>query len=180
MTGRSWHRTKIVCTLGPATDPPGVVARLIESGMDVARINASHGNHADHARRIQLVRRSARESGRPVAILIDLPGPKFRIGELPDGCCKLDEGTIVTLATEDDIAEEGVVPKEGNSLLPVRNPELLAVLRPGESVFLADGSIDLRVKAPASHVSHDVSRVQCEVRVGGIVRSGSGINVPES
>ncbi|SEO55269.1 pyruvate kinase [Nitrosovibrio sp. Nv6] len=177
MTDHRWHGTKIVCTLGPATDQPGIVAHLIESGMDVARINASHGNHADHARRIQLVRRSAWESGRPVAILVDLPGPKFRIGELPDGCCKLEEGTIVTLAAEDDIAEEG--PKEGSSLLPVRNPELLVVLRTGESVFLADGSIDLRVKTPASPANH-ASRVQCEVRVGGIVRSGSGINIPES
>ena len=89
-----WTRTKIVCTLGPATDAPGIIERLIDSGMDVARINASHGDHVEHARRIQQVRHAAQQCDQPVAILIDLPGPKFRLGDLSDGCCKLVEGSI--------------------------------------------------------------------------------------
>ena len=172
MTYPSWQRTKIICTLGPATDPPGVIGQLIGCGMDVARINASHGDHAGHARRIQQVRHAARELNQPVAILIDLPGPKFRLGDLPGGFRKLAEGAIVRLAEENGVAQEG----QDRTLLPVRNPELLSALRAEESVFLADGSIELRVKATVA----ESGDVLCEVRIGGIVRSGSGINVPES
>lgn len=172
MTPHSWQRTKIVCTLGPATDPPGIIEQLIGCGMDVARVNASHGDHADHARRIERVRQAASALGQPVAILIDLPGPKFRIGDLPDDFRKLAEGEIVRLVAEGSIAEGGDA--EERSLLPVRDPELLQALRAGESVFLADGSIELRVSATTA------ANVRCEVIIGGIVRSGSGINVPES
>jgi pyruvate kinase len=172
-----WNRTKIVCTLGPATDAPGIIERLIDSGMDVARINASHGDHAGHARRIQQVRHAAQQYDRPVAILIDLPGPKFRLGDLPDRCCKLVEGSIVMLVEESDTAGAASDPGEGSILLPVRNPELLVALRAQELVFLADGSVELRVKTAASSASNCV---QCEVVIGGTVRSGSGINVPES
>jgi pyruvate kinase len=176
---RSWQRTKIVCTLGPATDQPDVIERLIEGGMDVARINTSHGEHAEHARRIERVRRAAQALGQPVAILVDLPGPKFRVGDLPGGACELAEGEIVTLAEEGDS-------KESANLLPVRNRELLSALRAGELVFLADGSIELRVTtAGAGRIGSGAGSgagngVKCEVVIGGTVRSGSGINVPES
>jgi pyruvate kinase len=169
----SWQRTKIVCTLGPATDPPGVIEQLIECGMDVARVNASHGSHADHARRIERVRSAAHALGQPVAILLDLPGPKFRIGNLPDDFRKLPEGSMVRLATEGGIMEEGEA-RESSNVLPVRNPDLLQALRVGEPVFLADGSIELRVKTTTA------KQVLCEVVIGGTVRSGSGINIPES
>jgi len=160
----SWQRTKIVCTLGPATDVPAVLDALVRNGMDVARINMSHGSHADHAARIGHVRAISRALSQPIAILADLPGPKFRIGELTGGSRKLDDGMIVFLAAEAGSSE----------CLPVRNRELLHALRAGESVYLADGSVELRVKNSSS------DRVACEVAVGGTVRSGSGINVPES
>lgn len=147
-----------------------MIERLIESGMDVARINASHGDHSDHARRIQQVRRAAQALDQPIAVLIDLPGPKFRLGDLSDGFCKLDEGMTVTLAEVGDDMQESC------TLLPVRNRELLQALRMGEPVFLADGSVELGVKS----ITASPSRVICEVRIGGTVRSGSGINVPES
>ncbi len=159
-----WHRTKIVCTLGPATDQPGVLERLIGAGMDIARFNMSHGDHGDHARRIHQVRQLARQTGQPVAVLIDLPGPKFRLGNLPDGARELRRGEEVILATEADHPTD----------LPVRHRELLEALRVDESVYLADGSIRLQVKTTAA------DRVACRVLVGGAVRSGSGINVPES
>ena len=92
-----WHRTKIVCTLGPATDSPGVLEQLIRAGMDVARINASHSDHASHTRRIEAVRQVAKRVGEPVAILLDLPGPKFRVGELAGGQRALERGAKVTL-----------------------------------------------------------------------------------
>ena len=163
MTRGSWQHTKVVCTLGPATDAPGVLEALIRDGMDLARINMSHGAREDHTRRIQSVREASRILGQPVGILVDLPGPKFRIGAIDGGARKLDECTRVYLAEE----------ASGPDFLPIRHRALLDALRPGESVFLADGSIELRVTATA------VGRVECKVLAGGTVRSGSGVNVPE-
>jgi pyruvate kinase len=173
MTHPCWHRTKIVCTLGPATDPPGIIQRLIKAGMDVARVNTSHGDHVEHAERIRQVRQAGQDSGQPVAILIDLPGPKFRIGDMPGGCRKLAEGEAVMLVDEDGHARISDA-EEGGNYLPVRNPELLKVLGAGERVFLADGLIELRVQTVVP------GRIRCEVVIGGPVRSGSGINIPES
>ena len=174
MTRSNWQRTKIVCTLGPATDRPGVIERLIEAGMDVARINTSHGDHADHARRIRQVRQAAHVLGQSVSLLMDLPGPKFRLADLPDGFCKLEEGTTVTLVEAGDEAKG--TSADNCRQLPVRNRELLQALRIGEPVYLADGSVELGVKS----VTANQSRAECEVRIGGTVRSGSGINIPES
>jgi pyruvate kinase len=131
--------------------------------MDVARINMSHGSHDDHVRRIRDVREVSRNSGQPVGILADLPGPKFRIGELHGGSRKLHDGTRVYLA------EEASAP----DFLPIRHRALLQALRAGDSVHLADGSIELLVKATAA------DRVECEVLAGGTVRAGSGVNVPD-
>ena len=160
----AWHRTKIVCTLGPATDAADVLAQMIGSGMDVARVNMSHGCAADHARRIQQVRALARQMDQPVAVLADLPGPKFRLGDIAEGTRKLEEGVVITLCTQSD----------DPAVLPVRDPGLLRALREGEAVFLADGAVELRVTSSGGE------RVTCEVLIGGSVRSGSGINVPES
>lgn len=161
---RSWQHTKIVCTLGPATDPPGVLEELMRNGMDVARLNMSHGTHADHAARVDRVRAVSRALSQPIAILADLAGPKFRIGALEGGSRVLHDGMTVFLAADASSPE----------CLPVRHRDLLNALRAGESVYLADGSIELRVKTVfADHVT-------CEVVVGGTVRSGSGINVPDS
>lgn len=162
MTFDSWQHTKIICTLGPATDRPGVLEGLIRGGMDVARINMSHGTHEDHARRIQQVRAVSRNLARPVSILADLPGPKFRLGELHGGSLKLQDGARVYLA-------ESGAPDD----LPLDERALLDALRVGQSVYLADGAVELLVKAVTA------GRVECEVRAGGTVRSGSGVNVPE-
>ena len=160
----SWQRTKIVCTLGPATDAPDVLEELVRNGMDVARINMSHGTHADHAARIARVHEVSQALSRPIAVLADLPGPKFRIGTLDGGSRELDDGATVFLTAQ----------AEGPEYLPVRHRELLQALRPGESVYLADGSIELRVQTSSA------DQVACEVVIGGTVRSGSGINVPDS
>jgi pyruvate kinase len=160
-----WHRTKIVCTLGPATDAPGVLEGMLGCGMDIARINMSHGDHAEHSRRIHAVRKAAAGLGVPVAVLADLPGPKFRLGDLNGGARRLEPGETLALAAEADAHEP---------ILPVRDPRLLQALRPGETVFLADGAVELRV------VQATARAVTCEVAIGGTVRSGSGLNVPES
>lgn len=132
--------------------------------MDVARINASHSDHASHARRIEAVRQTARRVGEPVAILLDLPGPKFRVGELAGGQRALERGANVTLKLQGDVAD----------CIPILRRELLHALRPGESLYLADGTVELRVE----HAGHDA--VVCQVIVGGTIRSRSGINLPES
>lgn len=160
----TWQRTKIICTLGPATDAPGVVERLIGAGMDMARVNLSHGNHTDQARRIAEVRQAARNLGQPLAILTDLPGPKFRLGTLEQGVRALAEGTSITLSTRTD----------NRDFLPVRNRALFSDLNIGDLVYLADGSVELRVTASGPE------HAACEVLVGGEVSSGSGINVPEA
>jgi pyruvate kinase len=163
VTTRRWQHTKIVCTLGPATDAPGVLKGLISAGMDLARINLSHGVPDEHARRIQRVREISRNLGRPVAILADLPGPKFRLGQIPGNSHDLPDGGRVYLA------KAASTP----NVLPIRQHELLAALRAGQSVYLADGAIRLVVKAESA------DQVECEVLAGGTVRSGSGVNVPE-
>ncbi len=159
-----WCRTKIVCTLGPSTDTPGVLEGLLSAGMDVARINASFGNHDDHARRILDVRELAKRLGRKVAILIDLPGPKFRVGQLRNGSLELNRGSRITLTYDASIPAAIFVPNE----------ELLKSLRAKQPVYLSDGLVELRVLATAQ------GRIECEVVAGGIVRSGSGVNSPES
>jgi pyruvate kinase len=161
---KPWRRTKIVCTLGPATDAPGVLEGLLAAGMDVARINASFGDHDEHTRRILTVRGLAQRLGQQIAIMIDLPGPKFRVGQLRGGSLDLSRGARVTLTG--DAGDPAAI--------PVPHAQLLESLRPNEPVYLTDGSVELRV------LSNSHGRVDCEVVGGGIVRSGSGVNSPES
>ena len=117
----AWNRTKIVCTLGPATDAPGVLEELVRSGMSVARVNLSHGERGEHERRIAEVREIARRLGEPIAVLADLPGPKFRLGILPEGMRRLADGAQVILA-----AQPGPAP-----VLPVLNALGKALLNGG-------------------------------------------------
>ena len=157
-----WTHTKIVCTLGPATDAPGVLEALIEAGMDVARINLSHGTEEEHARRIHAVREASRRAERPIGVLADLPGPKWRLGAIAGDARELRDRERVRLVAQASTARE----------LPVPHPELLSALRPGVLVYFADGAVRLSVsEAAADHA-------ECEVLAGGVVRSGSGINAP--
>ena len=160
----AWKQTTIACTLGPATDAPGILEEMLAAGMDVARVNTSHGSLAEHARRIGNMRTQARRMGVPLSILVDLPGPKFRLGELPGGARELARGSRVTLA---------VTPNDPN-ILPFPHRRLLSTLRVDQPVYLSDGSVRLRVEGIAA------GRAYCEVAAGGTVRSGSGVNLPES
>jgi pyruvate kinase len=164
MSRPRWHRTKIVCTLGPSTDRPGVLEGLLTAGMDVARVNMSHGSPEEHAARIVRMRRLARQLRLHVAVLVDLPGPKFRLGTLPEGTRELRRGAEVILAPFAFHA----------AALPVPHRKLLQELRPGEAVYLADGAVKLQV------VSRTGQEVTCRVLHGGKVSSGSGINLPDS
>jgi pyruvate kinase len=159
----AWKHTKIVCTLGPASDRAEVLAGLVEAGMDVARVNLSHGNFEEHGQRVRAVREAAHAAARPVAVLADLPGPKWRLGAIVGGARELRDGERVRFAAQANGARE----------LPVPHPELLAALRAGARVYMADGAVKLRVDEKRGEGAEGV------VLAGGIVRSGSGINVPE-
>ena len=159
-----WRHTKIICTLGPSTDRPGVLEHLVRSGMDLARINTAHGEATEHARRIAEVRRIADALESPVGILVDLPGPKFRVGRIPGGSRELRAGQEIVLGSG----------AEGGSHIPMDAPALLKELKAGESVYLADGSIKVLVQSVSSQA------ITCQVIVGGTIRSGSGVNFPEA
>jgi pyruvate kinase len=158
------RRTKIICTLGPATSSAAAIERLIRAGMDVARLNLSHGTLDEHARYIETVRRLSRRTGIAVSVLIDLPGPKYRIGRLKGGQALLKKGGQVRLTTEE---------VEGDaSLLPVTLPNLARDIQAGDTVILDDGAMQLRVR------EIDGDEVRCRVVVGGRLREGRGLVVP--
>ena len=163
------RRTKIVATIGPATRDPEVLARLVEAGMDVARLNFSHGTHDEHAETARLVREASSRAGRPVAILQDLPGPKMRIGPLEGDKAMLRGGDAVTFTTDVEGTQLGTAER-----LTVSWPGLAAALEPGESVYLADGSVRLRVNA----VRAGDGEFDCDVELGGVVASRQGLNIP--
>jgi pyruvate kinase len=158
------RRTKIVCTIGPASGSPAMLQRLIASGMDVARLNLSHGTLEEHARHIENIRKLSRRAGITVAILIDLPGPKYRIGKLSGGQVLLKKGSQVKLTPEDIEGD--------SSLLPVTLPNLSRDIKIGDTVILDDGAMELKVQGA------DSSGVKCRVTVGGLLRQGRGLVVP--
>ncbi|MFN8188545.1 MAG: pyruvate kinase [Gaiellales bacterium] len=155
------RRTKIVCTLGPSSTPD-VVRRLVESGMDAARLNFSHGTHEEHAERARIVRDVQAETGRPLALIADLQGPKLRLGTLATPRT-LERGDRVVITGEDSARDDD---------LPVAPPVVSEVLRPGHEVLIDDGLVRLRVESVAA------ARVSCVVTVGGTVSSHKGVNVP--
>jgi len=156
------RRTKIVCTLGPASWSPERVASLVAAGMDVARINFSHGELPRHAETIRNVREAARNAGRPIAILGDLQGPKIRVGVLPEAV-ELTPGDAITFAPEGE--------HSGNEL-PTTYAQLAGDVEPGDVVLLADGLMELIVQEVAP------PRVTMRVIHGGTLTSNKGINLP--
>jgi pyruvate kinase len=158
------HQTKIVATIGPASDSVEMLERLIRAGMDVARLNFSHGDFAQHAGRIERLRAAAREVGRPLAILADLPGPKMRVGRIDPEPVQLAAGAEVALTTEDVVGTARRV--------SVSFERLPQVVKPGDRLYLNDGLVQLKV----GHVSGN--DVQCRVAVGGELRSRKGLNLP--
>jgi len=159
------QRTKIVATLGPATDAAGVLRECLLAGMDVARLNAAHGTGDAQRRRVIALRKEAQNLGLPVGLLVDLPGPKFRLGNLPGGQRELQRGETVTLGLAGD-REAGI--------LPIRDAGILSAVEHGHMLHLADGTVTLRVLKRAG------APVRGDVIVGGLVRTGSGINVPDT
>ncbi|MGQ9778892.1 MAG: pyruvate kinase [Bacillota bacterium] len=154
-----WKKTKIVCTIGPASEDLGVLRRMIEAGMDVARLNFSHGVYEEHARRFEAVRRAAKEVGREVAVLLDIQGPKIRTA--PETSLELVEGQRILVSP----------PGEGRDLV-IEYPYLAEDLRSGSSIFLCDGLIELVVE----EIEREVLR--CRVARGGEVGARKGVTLP--
>ncbi len=163
------RRTKIVATIGPASSDPEVLARMVEAGMDVARLNFSHGTAEQHAGMAQRVRDAAGRVGRPVAVLQDLPGPKLRIGALEGGTADLGIGDRLTFVCGPDNGKPGDAER-----MTISWPGLASSVAPGEVMYLTDGSIRLRVAA----VREGDGEIDTEVEVGGTVASRQGVNIP--
>jgi pyruvate kinase len=160
-------RTKIICTIGPATDKPEDIRDLIRNGMSIARLNFSHGTHENHKKKIDSIRQISAELDRPVAILQDLCGPKIRVGEIPEPGMTLKPGQSLTLTTEST--------KKGcEACVPVSYPRLGQDVQVGDRILLADGLMELLVEWTGA------SEIRCRVITGGQLTSHKGINLPDS
>ena len=158
-------RTKIVATLGPASSKEEVLVKMVKAGLNVVRLNMSHGSHQEHRERLSLVRKVERKLKVPIPVLIDLCGPKIRIGKLRKEPLFLHRGDIVVLTT-----------KEGKdqSKIPVNYPNLHKEVKKGEVILLADGALRLKVKKVSGE------DIICEVLVGGPLTSHKGVNLPHT
>jgi len=158
------NKTKIVCTIGPASDSPETMEALLRAGMDIARLNFSHGDFATHERIIGRLREAANRTGRRLAIMADLPGPKMRIGEITDEPVELQIGDRLILTSDEIVGDRNRV--------SVSLKELPRIVKPDDKLFLNDGLISLKVDRV-----HD-NEVHCEVRAGGELSSRKGLNLP--
>ena len=158
-------RAKIVCTLGPTSSSPERIGELIDAGMSVARLNFSHGSHEDHARMLQIVRAEADRRGKAIAALLDLQGPKIRVGRFADGGVELKPGAEFTITTD-----EGVIGDAKR--VSTTYSGITRDVKPGDHILLDDGYLSLAVTAVEGH---DVRTV---VVTGGVLKNNKGINLP--
>jgi pyruvate kinase len=158
------RKTKIVCTIGPASESPQILEALIQAGMNVARLNFSHGTHEEHLKKIKTIRQIADRLSQPVTILQDLGGPKIRIGMMKEGGGELKRGKEFCLTNQVVMGDE--------TKATVTYPALPSEVKPGDRILLADGMIELRV------LESDGKNIQCQVVVGGLLTSHKGMNFP--
>jgi pyruvate kinase len=163
-TGREQKRTKIVCTIGPASSDPTVMEKMIREGMDVARLNFSHGDRHGHGEKISQLKRLSEKVGRPVAILQDLGGGKVRVGEIEGGTIVLETGATITLTTEHITGNVHTI--------SVTYPGLAQDVKEGDIILLADGTLELTVVAVRA------PDITCRVVSGGELSSHKGVNMP--
>ncbi|MCS3858310.1 pyruvate kinase [Salinibacter ruber] len=160
------RRTKIVCTLGPATTDPETLRRLVAAGMDVARMNFSHGTHEEHRERVETVREVAEAEGKGITVLQDLQGPKIRVGAVQNDSVMLAEGDEVRVSTD--------TPREStNEHIFIDYEALARDAREGERILIDDGLLELRV------IETNGSQLQATVVEGGPLRSRKGVNLPD-
>jgi pyruvate kinase len=160
------RRTKIICTIGPATRDPETFRRLVDAGMDAVRVNFSHSSHEDARRAIELAREVAQDVGRPIAVLADLQGPKIRVGELPEPVA-IEKGTEYAFEALHD-ADAGTT----DGAIPITYPDLASALEPGDRLMFDDGRIAFGVEKVEG------SRVTARARTHGVLLSRKGLNLP--
>lgn len=159
------HRTKIVCTIGPASHTPDMIRQLINAGMSVARLNFSHGDYDYHAGTVKMIREISEEMSTPIALLQDLQGPKIRVGQLPDEGLPLTVGGNLTLVP--------VAEANGQAdTVAIDYPFLAEEAEPGTRVLMDDGLLELEVASVAG------TAVKCRVVQGGLLKSRKGVNLP--
>ncbi|MEK6693930.1 MAG: pyruvate kinase [Nitrospirota bacterium] len=156
------RRAKIVGTIGPASESPAILGKLIAAGLDVARLNFSHGSHEQHARTIAAIRSAAASAGRPIAILQDLQGPRIRIGNIAEPV-SVESGQTLTLTTDS---------QAGGGAIPVTYGSLPADVKPSDRILIDDGLIELAVEEAGKQA------IRCRVVTGGTIRPHKGMNLP--
>jgi pyruvate kinase len=163
----TYRNAKIVATIGPASQDRELLKQLVLAGLDVARLNFSHGTHDEHAARIRMIRELSLELNKPVSILQDLQGPKLRVGNIPGGKILLHSGETVVLSSSPDTDRQG-----GKIFIPMDVPDLEAAVQPGGRILMDDGNLELSVL--------DVTPESVEARVvtGGPLSSHKGVNLP--
>ena len=165
--------TKIVATIGPASQEPAVLSKLIQAGMDVARLNFSHGTHEEHAALIQRLRMLSDEYNKPVTILQDLQGPKLRVGSLPDGAVQIERDDIIVLSSHPETAQsKGRY--SGKQIIPFDVPNLEDSVSPGNRILMDDGALEIEV------LNVDQDSVEARVIQGGTLKSHKGVNLPRA
>jgi pyruvate kinase len=162
---RRQRKAKIVATLGPATSTQAEIEGLFLAGVDVFRLNFSHGSHADHKKRYDIIRYIEQSTKRPIGVLVDLQGPKLRVGQFENGSVTLEPGQKFRFDLDAAL---------GNAhRAPLPHPEILSALRPGVTLLLDDGKLRMRVRKAAKDAA------ECEVEIGGKLSDRKGVNVPD-
>jgi len=167
------RKSKIVATIGPASQERDVLTRLIRAGLDVARLNFSHGTFDEHAQRIKMIRELSEELNKPITILQDLQGPKLRVGSLPGGAIQLDLGEVIVLSSNPESAfqDERFAGKE---IIPFDVPDLEKSVIPGNRILMDDGALEIEV------VGVSPNSVEARVVLGGTLKSHKGVNLPRA
>ena len=160
----NWTATKIIATLGPATSSEKMIINLIEAGANIFRLNFSHGDFNSHEQSIKIIRRTSTKTGIPVGILLDLPGPKIRVGEIPNNRIELKKGQKIVLNCHPTA-------KISNDIM-VNYSNLSRDVKSGNSIYLDDGAIRLKVTSVKD------TRISCNVEIGGVLSSHKGVNLP--
>lgn len=161
-----WRRTKIIATLGPASDTPDSIERLIKAGVDAFRINMSHGSHAEHSQVVKRVRRIAKKLNKHIAIIMDLCGPKIRVGKFEDGQIELKERSEVIITSRQILGKQ--------SLISSQYRNVHKDIKMGERILLDDGNLELKA------VAIEGNNIRCRVIHGGVLKNNKGMNLPDS
>ena len=158
------RKAKIICTIGPATFSESAIARLINAGMDVARLNFSHGDYRDYKRLIKTIRKQSKKLNKPVTILQDLQGPKIRTGRLKSSSIKIKNGKMITVTTKKIFGDE--------KRISIPYKPLPQLLKKGNSILIDDGLLELKV------ISTTREEIRCRVVAGGVLKEHKGVNIP--